>query len=168
VVASTAIGFVLGSSAAMSAFEHSKARITVEGRQLPLTSMLIVVASVIPKLVLWFKPFREKEKYDDKPWFYFLAIDIDNWEVIKNLRTMSRGTFPPHEKIFNDPVSSAKIESDCGFTLDGELFHVTGKTEVSITAGPSLNFLTLYVWFPRCSVLMGAHRWLAHVLLHYL
>lgn len=143
VVASTVYGFILGSSTARSDFEHTEARITVEGRQLPFPTMLIVVASVIPNLVLWFKPFREKEKAGEKPWFYLLAMDIDNWEVIKNLRTLSRGTFPPHEKIFNDPASSAKIESDCGFTLDGELFHVSGKSEVTIAPGPSLNFLAL-------------------------
>jgi len=143
VVTSAIYGFVLGKRSARSAFEHVEARISVEGKPLPFPTILIAVASVIPRLVLWFKPFCEHGEPRNKPGFYFMANDMDNWEVIRNVRTLSRGILNSHEKIFNDVVNTVTIESSCGYTLDGELFPLPGRAEVTISPGPSFNFLSL-------------------------
>ncbi len=143
VVTSTLSGFVLGSRAARSAIEHVEARIAVDGRSLPFRRILVAVASVIPDLILWFRPFPRRPGPPGGRGFYFLALDMNNWEVIRRAWALSRGTLPPHDKVFNGTAESVVIDTPCGFTLDGEVFTPPGDARITLTPGPTFDFLSL-------------------------
>jgi len=143
VISSTLYGFVLGTRVAKAAFERVAARITVDGRPLPMPTMFIATASAIPGLVLWFKPFKTHGLPPAGAGFYFMANDMDDWDILRNVRSLSVGEYEPHDKLFNDLATSVTISSACGYTVDGEVFEPSGPAEVTISRGPTFSFLTL-------------------------
>ncbi len=130
-------GFVIGSPKYKKYFEKIKVHIEIDGKLYPHDKILISVASVLKKLVLWFKPFYEPEKkgIDD---FYFLAAAIKPIESITKIRTLSSGKLQ-HDKVFNNIVHKVRIKAAGGYNIDGELTD-GAETDVTIEPSPVLNF----------------------------
>ncbi len=137
----TIIGsFMLGTPAGKKYFEKIKAHIEIDGKLYQYDKVLLSVASVLKKLVLWFRPFYEPEKkgLDD---FYFLAVSIESLTIIANIRAFSTGRLL-HEKAFNGIAHKIRIQSDSGYGIDGELTD-DRPTDVTIEEGPAINFLVV-------------------------
>jgi diacylglycerol kinase family enzyme len=142
-VTSTLTGFVLGTHQAKSAFERSPATITMDGKPLPMETMFIASASAIPGLVLWFKPFRSHDLPPPGEGFYFMANDMEDWDIVRNFRALSVGQHAPHDKVVNETAACVTIHSPCGYTVDGEVFAPDTPAEVTISRGPAFRFLAL-------------------------
>lgn len=137
----TIIGsFALGTSTSKKYFEKIKAHIEIDGRPYPYDRVLLSVASVLKKLVLWFKPFHEPDRkgLDD---FYFFAISINSFDIVANIRALSTGRLV-HEKSFNGIARTVRIQSETGYGIDGELTD-DEPSDVTITEGPPINFLVV-------------------------
>ncbi len=137
-VVTTAIGgYIIGNKKSKSYFEKVKVHIIIDNKPYADGKILIAVASVLKKLILWFKPFYKPERkaiYD----FYFLAVSMDPFEIIANVRTLSTGKLL-HPKSFNDLAHRVTIQSESGYGIDGELTD-DNETDVIIENGPALNF----------------------------
>jgi len=133
-------GFILGTKDARYYFEHFPAKIIIDNHPYPYNRTILTVASSYPKLVLWFSPFFESTKPRDKEGFNFFTISSDNWEIIRNLRGLSRGLVRL-EKSYNDVAENVEMEFEGGFTLDGEVYEGKGPVRVQLTSGPVLRFL---------------------------
>lgn len=142
VVTSTISGFVLGRGSARSAFQREPIRIAADARELPFTTAFIACASTVPSLVLWFRPFKSDHMIPAGEGFYFMANDMDDWDVIRNVSSLSKGGYA-HDRLFNEVVRSTTIESSCGFTLDGELFSPPGTVDLTLSQGPTFRSLVL-------------------------
>ena len=135
----TIIGnFILGTQKGKSFFEKIRSHITIDGKVYPYNKTLLSVASVLQKLVLWFKPFYQPEKKGIDN-FYFLSVSMDSFTIIANIRALSSGRLL-HEKSFNGIAGKVTIQSDGGYGIDGELTD-DGYTDVTIEEGPEINFL---------------------------
>ncbi len=135
----TIIGnFILGTQKGKFFFEKIRAHITIDGRVYPYNKTLLSVASVLQKLVLWFKPFYQPEKKGIDN-FYFLSVSMNSFSIIANIRALSSGRML-HEKAFNGVAGKVTIQSDSGYGIDGELTN-DGYTDVTIEEGPVINFL---------------------------
>jgi hypothetical protein len=133
-------GFILGTEEANYYFEHFPAKILVEDKPYPYDQIILSVASSYPKLVLWFTPFFESTRVKEHEGFNFFTISADNWEIIKNLRSLSRGLIRVEES-YNDVANNVKMEFQGGFTLDGEVYEGKGRIWVELSAGPVLKFI---------------------------
>lgn len=135
-------GFILGSDEANYYFEHMPANITIDNNPYPYNQIILSVASSYPKLVLWFTPFYESTKVKEREGFNFFAISCDNWEIIRNLRALSRGLVRVEES-YNEVAQDVKMEFEGGFTLDGEIYEGREPIMVELTAGPLLKFIRI-------------------------
>lgn len=135
-------GFILGRKDANYYFEHIPARLTIDGNDYPYDRILLGVASSYPKLVLWFSPFFESTKIKERSGFNLLVTSADNWEIIKNVRLLSRGQIVI-EKTYNDVAEHVKMEFAGGFTLDGEVYESDKPIQVELTKGPVLKFIRI-------------------------
>lgn len=135
-------GFILGSEDANYYFEHIPAKITIDKKNYPYDEIILSVASSYPKLVLWFTPFFESTKLKEREGFNFFAISADNWEIIRNLRSLSRGLIRV-EKSFNDVAERVTIDFNGGFTLDGEVYEAKIPIHVELSSGPVLKFIRI-------------------------
>ncbi len=132
--------FVLGTPTGRKYFERMKVCIEIDGRTYPYDKVMLSVASVLKKLVLWFKPFYESEKKGlDK--FYFLAVSMDSFTIIANIRALSTGKLRS-EKSFNNVAHEIRIQAEGGYGVDGELTEDV-PSDVTITEGPPINFLVV-------------------------
>jgi hypothetical protein len=140
-ITTTVIGsFILGTQRGRSFFERIKTRILIDGKPYPYNTALLSVASVLQKLVLWFKPFYQPEKKGlDK--FYFLTISMNSLAIIANIRPLSQGKLL-HESMFNGTAHKVSIEAEGGYGIDGELTD-NSYTDVIIEEGPTINFLVV-------------------------
>jgi hypothetical protein len=137
----TIIGnFILGTQKGRFFFEKIRAHITIDGRVYPHNKTLLSVASVLQKLVLWFRPFYRPEKKGTDN-FYFLSVSMDSFSIITNIRALSSGRLL-HEKAFNGVAQRVTVQSDSGYGIDGELSD-NGYTDVTIEEGPVINFLVV-------------------------
>ncbi len=133
-------GFILGTDEANYYFEHIPAKITIDNTPYPYDQIILSVASSYPKLVLWFTPFFESDKVKDRDGFNFFAISCDNWEIIRNLRGLSRGLIKVRDS-YNDLSQNVTMEFSGGFTIDGEIYESTENIWVELSSGPVLKFL---------------------------
>lgn len=135
----TIIGnFIIGTRRGKSFFEKIKADIRIDGKQYPYNTVLLSVASILQKLVLWFKPFYQPEnKGIDN--FYFFAVSMNSVSIIANIRALSTGKLL-HERMFNGIAHRVYIQAEGGYGIDGELTH-DANTEVTIEEGPIINFI---------------------------
>ena len=135
----TIIGnFILGTQKGRTFFEKIRSHITIDGKVYPYNKTLLSVASVLQKLVLWFRPFYRPEKKGPDN-FYFLSVSMDSFTIIANIRALSGGRLL-HEKAFNGVAGKVTIQSDGGYGIDGELTD-DGYSDVTIEEGPAINFL---------------------------
>lgn len=136
VVMATIVGYVLGRASARAALAREPIRLEVDGQELPFSTVFIACAATIPRLVLWFRPF--KREHVDGQAFYLMANDMDPWDVIKRFGTISVGACA-HDRLFNEVVRSATIEARDGFTLDGELFSLPHPAALTLSPGPTFR-----------------------------
>jgi hypothetical protein len=137
----TIIGnYILGTQRGKAFFEKIKTSLTIDGTTYPYHRTLLSVASVLQKLVLWFKPFYHPER-KGMDGFYFLSVSMDSLSIIANLRALSGGRLL-HERLFNDTAHRVTIQADGGYGIDGELSD-RESTAVTIEEGPAINFLVV-------------------------
>ncbi len=139
-VTTSAIGaFVMGGKQGKQLLGHHRGHFIIDGHEYPYKTYLIAVASVFPKMVLWFKPFYAR----DGMWkhgFYFLCFSESTWEAVKNIRALSLGRMIL-KKSYNDLAEKVEAETESGYTFDGELFKPSGPYRVTIELGPVFQLL---------------------------
>lgn len=155
-------GYIIGLPSARKYFEKIKARIEIDGSPYPHDRTLLSVASVLKKLVLWFKPFYEPDK-KGMDQFYFLAISTDSFTLITNVRAFSTGRLR-HKNAFNGITGRVTISSDSGYGIDGELTD-DGPTNITIEEGPVVNFLVVPEYIRTNMLGITPRHWLNNELI---
>ncbi len=147
-------GFVLGSVAAawlgwpervVRLFESTKAKVVVDGKELPYDEWLAVVRDGLKRLIFVMEPYRgEIDTRDtDKPCAtsYTLAYAVNYREAARKFGGLCFGRVPPDERYFNQPTAKMSItsEEETIFSLDGELFTAKGGETISVSQGPVIQ-----------------------------
>ncbi len=133
-------GYVLGSKSSIEAFQPIDVDIEIDGEKYPYKKCLLLVASVFPKMVLWFEPFYKEDKWKDG--YYLLVFSEPGLEAIKRIRALSKGRLRM-EKSYNDLAENTVVRADSGYAMDGEVFERNSPFEIKILKGPAIKFLRI-------------------------
>jgi hypothetical protein len=133
-------GYTIGNRNVKKYFSKTPETILIDGARYPEEKYLMVFASPLQKLLLWFKPFYNADaKGIDK--FYLVATAADPWLLIKNLRIFSTGKQVP-PRTFNDSAKQVSISAEGGYALDGEMNN-DEQSELTIEEGPLMKFFVV-------------------------
>ncbi len=122
--------------------------IKLDGERINFPRSLITLASPLDKLLDNYQPFSNSEAYEyiKNSTFNFLTADLNRGDVIKGLPFFIRGKYGKLEKegrVVSKRVSSAEIETNAGFLLDGELIKPYSQKKsylITLTQGPVIKF----------------------------
>ncbi|MFO8055663.1 MAG: diacylglycerol kinase family protein [bacterium] len=98
----------------------------------------VITASTLDNPVLWFKPFPTM--LNGRPSFHCIVNRMDAKDLLWNAWPLMRGK-KTHPRHFVDQLDEIEIETDQGYILDGEVYDLSGKNNIKITAGPAFSFL---------------------------
>jgi len=116
-------------------------RVQVDGKDLSHSQQIMIIASTIKKLVLWFSPFAAPEGAKEEE-FYSLACGLTPFEIFRHLPSYSVGK-RKHERLYNQPARVLEIEGQEGYVLDGEVYHRPQGYKIKVTSGMTLKFLNI-------------------------
>ncbi len=123
-------------------FAFQKAGIVLDGKPYDAPAYKVIVATPIPKLLLWFDVF-DNPRGPLTRGFYCLINSMKTKDIARNVWALSRGRYhgPGH---INSIFHKMEIDRPVLFTLDGEVYeeNKNGKG-LTISSGPLLNFLDL-------------------------
>lgn len=122
-------------------FKNIKTRILIDGSLFPYNEIKISVATPLPKLLLWFSPFDTTNGVREKD-FYFLANAMSTSEIARRFWPLCRGKYQG-ERHFSGLSKKVIMGTQNGFTIDGEVYRVLQKINLTIEAGQLLKFLNL-------------------------
>lgn len=134
-------GWIMGNKTSKDIYTYTPSKIFIDQTQYEFP-YLITLAASIPKLVLGFSPFALKYANHDGFFFmidgqpmaknynifkFFKLLDDESWD---NKRLVSRG-------------KTLRLSVSGGFSIDGEVIDLKESlSEVTITQGPKINFIT--------------------------
>lgn len=133
-------GYVVGAKSSIDAFQPIDVEIEIDGEKYPFKKCLLLVASVFPKMVLWFEPFYKEDKWKDG--YYLLVFSEPAIEAIKRIRALSKGLLRM-QKSYNDLAELTVVRSNSGYAMDGEIFERDRSYEIKILKGPTFTFLRI-------------------------
>lgn len=125
-------------------FKRKELFMKINGKNLDPASFHSVVIGSIAHINLGIKPFPPEEIRPGG--FHFSANGMPLHKVFFHSPTLLFGMGDQRNLMSRNAlragtnVNSLELEIDEGFTLDGEVFHLDGKTCVEVTAGPVFEF----------------------------
>lgn len=147
-------GFVLGSVAAallgwpertVRLFEPTRAKVVVDGRELPHDEWLAVIRDGLNRLIFVMEPYRgdidTRDLDKPRPTSYSLAYAVGYREAARKFGGLCFGRVPDDDRYFNQPTAKMVITSREAmvFSLDGEMFTAEAGEAVSISQGPVIQ-----------------------------
>jgi hypothetical protein len=97
-----------------------------------------VIASVVDKPLLWFRPFGPP--LGDVAAFHLGATSMRPREIAPRLWSLFRGLCR-HPRVRIDRTREATVRGNCGYLIDGDLYPGDGGVNVRLSVGPRLRFL---------------------------
>jgi hypothetical protein len=97
-----------------------------------------ILASVLHNPLLWFRPFGTVPQPANA--FLLAATSLRPRQIAPKLWSLFRGRCR-HPRLWIGPCREARVRSETGYLIDGELYRDGRGAEVRITVGPQLRFL---------------------------
>ncbi|MFH1223763.1 MAG: diacylglycerol kinase family protein [Pseudomonadota bacterium] len=125
---------------ARSIYTYTPSKTIIDGKEFEFP-YLITIASTLQSLVLGFSPFALKRS--DKDGLFFM---IDGEPMRKNYTLMK--FFKPSDdeewkaKRLVSKAHEFTLRVNDGFSVDGELVHLSKPADVKVAVGPRINFIT--------------------------
>jgi len=116
-------------------------RTSIDGKKFIDDKIVISLACTFPELLLWFNIFDSAKGLRTSD-FYLAVNSMPRSELAKNFWPLCRGRYKG-ERHFNGLAKEAILETDAGFTIDGEVYDPGRHFSLKITNGPVLNFINL-------------------------
>lgn len=133
------LSVISGSKKASHFTKFIRSEFVIDGKKYPHEVSLASLASVFGKMVLFTRPFIKKTLAPEE---FFFAIYGDNpLTLVLNFFQIALGK-KVLEKSFNGSAKKVQMYFEGGYTVDGEVFE-RRETEIDITVGPQILFLTL-------------------------
>ncbi len=130
----------LGTRLAKEWFAKSEARVTVDGKPLPITRFSSILAATIKDIGVGFKPFYKASEVPDV--FHILFYDCSPMEFAVELPNIYMGR-PMSKRLGQDALAKHVIiesEKPFHYTQDGEIYECKdGRMELS--AGPRISVI---------------------------
>lgn len=116
-------------------------RTSIDGKKFIDEKIVISLASTFPELILWFNIFDLRKGLRTKD-FYLTVNSMPRSELAKNFWPLCRGRYTG-ERHFNGLARELVLETDAGFTIDGEIYDPGRHFTLRVTNGPVLKFINL-------------------------
>ena len=119
-----------------------KSEIMMDGKPYESSNYKVIVASPLPKLLLWFDLFDSSIGPLQKG-FFCLINSMKTKAIARNFWNLSRGKYKGSGHV-NSIFNKLYIEKLEPFTVDGEIYDkIENSSGFTITSGPLLNFMDL-------------------------
>jgi len=124
-----------------SFLESVKAKIMLDGKPYGSEDYKVIVASPLPKLLLWFDLFDSSMGHQENG-FFCLVNSMKTRTIARNFWTLSRGKYIGPGQV-NSIFHKIQTDRPTMFTMDGEVYEEDENDGLTITSGPLLRFLDL-------------------------
>ncbi len=131
------LGSILSSHSFSKEFLPLNCTVIQDGEILPQKTFLGMMAGTLNRVVFGMKPFAKTSNEIDH--FHYIAYAFHKLSLLIYFPFLSLGYTFNHSKIFPSTPKTLILQCDSGYVLDGELYHIHEKDEITIQVGGYLN-----------------------------